>query len=261
MSNLSIEFFSNSLMRPVTFKLVIPNDPREYTPKAEGKYAERKMKLLFLLHGYTGSGFNWVPEDLPYKYNFAIVIPNGENGFWVDSPSSTARYATLLGVEIPKYLKDTFGFSLTPEDTYILGFSMGGYGALHTALAYPDVFGKVGAMSSALIIHDLKKFRSGEAEGICNKEYYECCFGDLDRAEDSDYNPEVLALKLKESNKKIPGIYMCCGTEDFLLENNRVTDRFFTANEIPHIYKESKGIHDMVFWAEYTEKIIEWMFG
>ena len=54
---------------------------------------------------------------------------------------------------------------------------------------------------------------------------------------------------------------MCCGTEDFLLENNRELHRFLESEGIPHEYHESKGNHDMVFWHEYIAKIVEWMFG
>ena len=54
---------------------------------------------------------------------------------------------------------------------------------------------------------------------------------------------------------------MCCGTEDFLLENNRQLHRFLESEGIAHEYHESAGNHDMVFWHEYIAKIVEWMFG
>ena len=49
----------------------------------------------------------------------------------------------------------TFGLQISAENTGIMGLSMGGFGAIHTALAYPDRFGKIGAMSSALIVHEV----------------------------------------------------------------------------------------------------------
>ena len=54
---------------------------------------------------------------------------------------------------------------------------------------------------------------------------------------------------------------MCCGTEDFLLENNRAFSAFLNAQGVPHIYEEGPGMHDMKFWSAYVEKIIPWMFG
>ena len=60
--------------------------------------------------------------------------------------------------------------------------------------------------------------------------------------------------------KDIPDIFMCCGTEDFLLENNREFHNFLENRNIPHEYFESKGNHDMTFWNEYAEKAVKWMF-
>jgi S-formylglutathione hydrolase FrmB len=38
------------------------------------------------------------------------------------------------------YIRKTFGLCCAKEDTFISGLSMGGFGALHTGLAYPDTF-------------------------------------------------------------------------------------------------------------------------
>ena len=73
--------------------------------------------------------------------------------------------------------------------------------------------------------------------------------------------PEVLVKRLKDSGARIPEIFMSCGTEDFLLEQNREFHRYLTGIEVPHVYLESKGSHDMVFWNEYTLKFVEMMFG
>ena len=54
---------------------------------------------------------------------------------------------------------------------------------------------------------------------------------------------------------------MACGTEDFLIENNRTMHRFLESESIPHEYHEGKGIHDMNFWSVYIVKAAEWMFG
>ena len=45
------------------------------------------------------------------------------------------------------------------------------------------------------------------------------------------------------------------------VEQNREFHRYLTAIEVPHVYLESKGSHDMVFWNEYTLKFVEMMFG
>ena len=101
----------------------------------------------------------------------------------------------------------------------------------------------------------------GGSNPVANYAYYRSCFGDLETVEERDVNPEVLAHRLKAAGAKIPEIYMCCGTEDFLIENNRQMHCFLESEGIAHEYHESKGIHDMVFWREYIAKIVEWMFA
>lgn len=259
MAQLSIEFFSNTLNRPVQFKMIIPGD---FNPDwhPEQKREGQPMKALFLLHGYTGAAGNWIPEEYPLLYNFAVIMPSGENGFWVDGISTGHKYATFLAQELVDYVRKTFHLALTPEDTFVMGLSMGGYGALHTALMYPDRFGQAIALSSALLIHGIAHMKPGTDNGVANYEYYRECFGDLEVVEQSRHNPEVLVEEILAEGKKMPKIFMACGTEDFLLEANRRFHSFLEEKQVQHQYFESKGIHDMVFWSEYARKLIPLLF-
>lgn len=252
MAVISVKYRSEALIRNVTFDIYLPNDK----PDGQG----REMKTLFLLHGYTGDAWNWVPEELAQKYNFAVVTPNGENGFWLDGRSTGHKYCTFVGEELVDYLRRTFGLATSKEDTYIMGLSMGGFGALHTGLYYPETFGKIGAMSSALIVHEVAGMQEGCGNGVANYDYYRECFGEPKEVLQSENNPETLIDKLLLEKGQIPEIYMCCGTEDFLLEKNREFHNFLCDRRVAHEYLESTGNHDMKFWDEYTEKIVEWMF-
>ena len=127
----------------------------------------------------------------------------------------------------------------------LASMSMGGFGALHTAFIYPDTFGKVCALSSALIVHEIAGMKDGSDNVVANYAYYHECFGNLDEVVASDNNPETLVKRLKSHKKKIPQIFTACGTEDFLLENNRQFHTFLDKENIPHVYLESKGGHDM----------------
>ncbi len=260
MAYFNIKFFSNELRRTVSFDMIIPNDFRNDISAEENIHRKRKMKTLFMLHGYTGAAECWIPHYLCEEYNFAAVMPNGENSFYLDGLSTGHSYCSFVGRELTDYIRKTFGLAMNSDETYIMGFSMGGFGALHTALAYPERFGKTGAMSSALIVHEVAKMRNGEGNGVANYEYYRECFGEPDKLLEGSNNPEKLILDLKNSGAGIPEIYLCCGTEDFLIENNRQFHEFLENNGIAHRYEESKGVHDMRFWSEYSEKIIKWMF-
>ena len=135
---------------------------------------------------------------------------------------------------------------------------MGGYGAIRNGLKYSDTFGRIIALSSALITYNIAGIPVDYKNDIADYKYYSRVFGDVNKIVGSDRDPEALILQLKKENKQIPEIYMACGTEDFLLAENRRFHEFLVAEGIEHTYKESKGTHDWKFWNEYIEKGIEW---
>ena len=116
-------------------------------------------------------------------------------------------------------------------------------------------------MSSALIHHEVAEMKPGTGNSVANYDYYRECFGEPEQLLDSDKNPETLIRKLKAAGKKIPDIYMCCGTEDFLIENNREMHRFLEEEGVAHEYHEAPGEHNMAFWTEHIGKIVRWMFA
>ncbi len=263
MAILTVNFFSNSLSRIVEFQMVLPNDLPP-TMKAGNPAYDRKMKTLYLLSGFSGCSRDWLIgssiQDVALKYNLAVIMPSGENSFYLNGKGTGKAYETYVGEELVKYTRNVFGLSDQKEDTFIGGNSMGGFGAIHTGLAYPETFGKLFALSPALIVYNIEGMKDGSKDEIADYEYYHQVFGDLDNLDDSRNNPEFLVKELKVSGTKIPELFMACGTEDFLLETNRRFHSFLKEQQISNVYyAESAGTHDWNFWNEYLEPAIAWM--
>ena len=140
MASFYIEYFSQALHRRAAFRAWIPNDVRTELETEENPYRRKPMRTLFLLHGYTGNAENWIPEELMEKYNFAVISPNGENGFYLDGEATGSHYQTLVATELTDYVRRTFGLARSREDTYIIGISMGGFGTWNLVLTYPGVY-------------------------------------------------------------------------------------------------------------------------
>lgn len=264
MSLFQVDFFSNALRRNVSFTAVLPNDVPPMMMNDNECY-QRKTKVLFLLHGYSGSCRDWLlgtrVTDLAMKYNMAIVMPSGENSFYLDGKGTGKAYGQLVGQELVDFVRSTFGLSSDKEDTFIGGLSMGGFGAIHTGLAYPNTFGKIVGLSSALIIHNIVNMKEDFTDAIADYDYYTSVFGDLSKLDQSANNPEVLIRRLKEEKQAIPSIYMACGTEDFLIEENRAFHQFLQKEKVPVEYIESPGVHNWDFWNQYLEPSMKWMLG
>ncbi len=254
----NMEFFSTSLSRSVSFKLILPND----VAGEKSEYFKRPMKLLILLHGYCGFSGDWLYYSdiyaLASKYNLAVLLPSGENSFYNNNIATGRKYADFIGKELPAYVCSTFGISDKREDTFIGGLSMGGFGALHTALQFPERISKCIALSSALISDMVSTMEPGFDNGMANYEYYALMFGDPKKLSESDTNPKYLLEKLQEEKKEIPEIFMACGTEDFLFGPNCQMSDYLTEKGVKHTFVKDTGIHDFNFWNKMLEPSIKW---
>ena len=258
----TLRYYSQAQGGQVNIRFVIPRDMPEFM-MGENPHYKRPMKTLYLLHGYSGNESDWqyngVAEDIASNYNLAVIMITAGNNFYLDRKATGCQYGTFAGKEVVDFTRKMFGLSDKREDTLIGGLSMGGFGALHTGLAYPETFGGIIALSSALIIHELPTIKPGMSNAVANYEYYHEVFGDLESVEESDANPEYLFKKLKSEGKRIPSIYMAVGTEDFLYENNQITRKFFEENGADLKYEEGPGIHDWKFWNQYIMSGLDWM--
>ncbi len=261
MSHFTIKTYSDVLCGPVTFEMMMPDVHRDPLPWAPEKKSDGKIRTLFLFHGYSGGAGCFIPEHLIDKYDLAVVMPSVGNSFYLDAEATGRKYATYVGEELPEFVRRTFGLCKSPEETFVLGLSMGGFGALHTGLRYPEVFGKIGAMSSALIHREVAQMKEGEGNEVANYAYYRSVFGEPSKLMESESSPEFLVDRLIAEKKKIPEIFMACGTEDFLIENNRSFHSFLESRGVEHIYKEDSGEHNMEFWSKYSEIIIDKFMG
>ena len=136
---------------------------------------------------------------------------------------------------------------------------MGGYGAIRNGLKYHDTFSHIGGFSSGLILDEAINAPIEHETFFRTRDYFESIFGDLTQLSGSDCDYYALIKKLKTENLEIPKLYLSCGTEDYLLVNNREYRDFLTSENIEFTYIESKGEHDWCFWDEYIEKFLEWL--
>lgn len=260
MAIIEVNFISKCLMRTVTFNAIIPVD--KFGPQAEN--AEQKpLKTLYLLHGIFGNYTDWVNGTRIQAWaeanDLAVIMPSGENRFYLDDEKSGELYGEFIGKELVEFTRKLFPLSDKREDTFIAGLSMGGYGAIRNGLKYAENFGCVIGLSAALV-HDTWKDADNSAPIFTfRRNYYEAIFGEYDKVKGSDKDPKALLLKLKEEGRPVPKMYLCCGTEDGLVTANRDFRDFLNENGIDLTYVEGPGKHDWVFWDTYIKKVLDWL--
>jgi len=256
MALLRISYFSKCMRRETTFNAVLPVENRK-----ESQGTLEPLRALYLLHGYKGSHNDWIDcspiRELSERYNLAVFMPAGEDRFYLDDEEKGEKWGEYVGIELVEFSRAMFPLSREREDTWIGGLSMGGYGAIRNGLKYAEQFGRIIALSSAIIPYTIANIQPGYQDGIEGYDYYRSVFGDLGRLLGSDKDPEALIVRLKETKSAIPRIYMSCGTEDFLLDVNRRFRDFLNQELVDHIYYEGPGGHTWEFWNETIEDALE----
>jgi len=209
----------------------------------DGKLPKPKpFKTLYLLHGFLGNYTDWVSGTRIQRWaeerNLAVVMPSGDNAFYVDRPATGNCYGQFIGEELVEITRRMFPLSRKREDTFIGGLSMGGFGAMRNGLELLDPVG------SALSVTD-RAFQEG-------------LFGNLQEAVNSDKNPIWLAKELAAS-KNLPDIYIACGTEDHLITHSRNFRDLLLKNGFSVTYEEGPGGHEWDFWDTYIKKALDWL--
>ena len=252
MALIQVNYVSNALKRTVPMQVILPVD--KLTP--DGKLpAPKKFKTLYLLHGYLGNYTDWVSGTRIQRWaeerDLAVVMPSGDNAFYLDYPATDNCYGQFVGRELVEITRRMFPLSDKREDTFIGGLSMGGFGAMRNGLKYHDTFGAIISFSGAF--HFLEKM------SLQCPEYFTSVFGDLQQAVASDKNPWVLAKVLAKQGEQLPRIYIACGTEDRLLPQSRDFRDLLVANGFDVTYAEGPGDHNWDFWDTYIKKALDWL--
>ncbi|MBQ9157619.1 MAG: acetylesterase [Eubacterium sp.] len=252
-----MQFLSESLKRITDFSFVLPNDVKAADQESNPHYG-RPAKTLYLLHGFTGTDTDWLwgggnAHHIADQYNLNVIMPTTGNSWYLDRPGKGNKNCSFIGQELVDYTRKLFGLSDRREDTLIGGFSMGGYGAIHAGFTYPETFSGIIALSSGLVMYQLKEIEPGFANEDFDYDYYFRVFGDLKKAEDTDINLEHLILRQKECSdrKSLPDLYLACGTDDFLIDLNHRFADFLEESGINYFYEEGPGDHQWSFWNEY----------
>lgn len=247
MAFLTLHLKSNALELNTQVNVILPQDIKK----------DEKLKVLYLLHGYLGDHTDWVRytsiERYAWNYRFAIVMPAINNSYYTDTISGL-NYFTYVSKELPDIITSLLPVSNKKEDNYVAGLSMGGYGALKIALTYPDRYSKAASISGALDLDNIRNLATQEPR----KTWFSAVFGQLPSQNTPNDLKYLVDLHVKH-DVQIPDLFIACGTEDFLYQDNKKFVSFLNQRNIKHTYFESPGNHDWAFWDYYIQKILAWL--
>jgi S-formylglutathione hydrolase FrmB len=220
-----------------------------------------------------------------------IVLPDGDDGWYttwttqfslrscVDTLRVEAagrycvqhqRYDDYIAHDVVRFIDGRYRTLNDAGHRGIGGLSMGGYGALWIALRYPEVFGAAASHSGvvsplyvgphpfvaparyATTIDELKT-----AAGAFWPRYQNFWGDDIERWRAAD--PARAADALRKRGTRLPALFIDCGVDDGLVDQNRALHAELDRLQISHAYAEWPGAHTWRYWSTHVRESLAWM--
>jgi len=228
-----------------------------------------RYPVLYFLHGLgddertllKSGGWNLV-EDLRQQHkigDFLIVTPEARASFYVNSADGKVRYSDFFLREFVSYIEGKYRIRQERSGRAISGISMGGYGALRFAFAYPEMFAAVSAQSAALMTESPQELNAALRSGAPLGKLLGPTFGNpIKVAHWKENEPFELAKKNKVTVGNL-AIYFNCGRDD---EYNfevgaKMLDQQLQEEGIKHEFHLYPGDHSGSYFLEHLGEVME----
>lgn len=222
-----------------------------YTPPGYEPATGAALPVLYLLHGYSDDAGSWTATGrahiildnliaqkrarpmlvvMPLGYGTLKVVTAGwarmrEGGLW---ERNVRAFRDILTREVLPRVESAYRVSPRRGHRAIAGLSMGGAESLDIGLSHPELFGWIGAFSSGGLSEDFDTAwpRLGDAAAP---------------------RPALL--------------WIACGEEDFLLENNRRLSAWLAKKDVKHTFTVGPLGHTFRVWRPNLAAFIPLLFS
>lgn len=242
MAYLQCSFYSRTLEMETGVNVILP---------AEGELS--RTKVVYLLHGLSDNYTCWQRYSSVERFanaaKVAVIMPEVQRSFYCDTVSGMA-YFRYISQELPQLCRHYFSLSTDREDNYIMGLSMGGFGALKCALTYPERYAGCGSFSGALRMED------EILRNVLKQEELASLVGESCKA-----GPENDLFRLASEARQLPDIYLSCGEQDRLYPMSMAFAGHLKKLGVRHRFDHRPGTHSWAFWDQSLQDCFTYHFG
>jgi S-formylglutathione hydrolase FrmB len=236
----TINYHSRSMNKAASFNIVFPDDPA----------IARPWGVFYLLHGLSDDHTIWMRRSSIERYvaglPLVVVMPDGGRGWYTNAAIGYAYEDDLIN-DVIGLVDRTFPVKAERSGRAIGGLSMGGFGAVKLGLKHPELFASVSSHSGAFA------FTHSEAAKAKALSYeFEWIFGKSPRGGPDD----IFAIVERIDHGRIPALRFDCGTDDFLLDQNRAFHKHLETLHVRHEYREYPGGHDWAYWDLHVQEAV-----
>ena len=227
---------------------------------------QEKYKVLWCFHCSLEGGSFFFEKlhltDYVDTNSFVVVAPSLQNNFFCNNSESKCEDFILQ--ELIPSLRNILPLSVEPKNNYLLGFSMGAYGAWNFSTKHQHIFSKIGLVSG---FYDYKqpidpRFSPKNKDQrnlylihkmllpIINKIFY-----DNNGNVVSEYDVDHILDNYNVTTDQKYFIYV--GNRDYFTytQSNSLCQKL-KDRSIPVALRESEGIHDTIYWNSILDTIM-----
>jgi len=246
---------SKILAREVKFSVCLPEDYYQ---------GDKSYPVVYMLHGLGDDEAAWLEYGRISQYSDAevekglvqpmiFIMPQGFRTYYVNDYKGTFLYQDMFIKELVPYIDSVYRTIPDAQHRGLIGYSMGGFGALVLHLQYPDIFGSAVPLSISIrtdeqyIIEDASEWdeqwgRLFGAVGIVGPgritDYYRqnCPFHIIPKIPASEYNK--FRIYIDNGDK-----------EQTLCRSNEELHILMRKTGFPHEFRVRAGGHSFEYWC------------
>ena len=257
MTHLTLHYPSRILGTNTTIHILIPSITGLEQVPGQSPFPKIRGTLL-LLHGMQND-----PEDILLNSSIsayadacrlAVILPEGGNSFWLDTVPG-AGYESFLTLELLPALRALLPLSEDRENTFIGGYSMGGYGSLRIALRHPELFSRCFVLSGALDIRFSAAFVKSAVPALVPH-----LLRHPRTLPGSEYDLKAVFNSFPEENEK-PDLYFACGEDDYFCRISKEYAKLAESLGFSAPCHITEGGHDWEYWDNALKCAMQWLIS
>ena len=157
MPRIQVDYYSFSLNMNTHATVILPQTGKDFLSGGVRRNKDGKIPVLWLLHGFGDDSTSWERYTHVERYalarGIAVVMPGVLSQCFYSNMVKGLPYFDHIANEVPALFREMFPqLSDAPEDNFIAGLSMGGYGALKIGLTYPERYAAIGCFSAGNLL-------------------------------------------------------------------------------------------------------------
>ncbi|MBP5506161.1 MAG: esterase family protein [Bacteroidales bacterium] len=263
--NTGLTFVSKTLGVTVTYDIMLP---RDYNDNPGHRYP-----VVYCFHGYGDDNTSWNGHYMACQAKITnledkglepmiYVFPNGWKTYWCDRYDGTFPYMTMLAEEMVPLIDLAYRTIADRDHRAVTGYSMGGFGAMVTAMKHPDVFSMSAPLSMSFRTDE--QYMTESQSGWDNQ--WGKVFGGVGQTGEgrlTDYYKSLCPLHQftaanKDKYNSVHWFLTCGDDEQQLLFANDDLHVLMRENGYPHEYRVANGGHTTSYWKTALEEVLPW---